>query len=205
MEQQEYQPKPTLTDRLRQWTKPVIDPVVTFLARLGVSPDMLTLLGFFAHFLFAYLIAIGEMRWAAVAIVFLAPLDAWMEHCPASWGASRACLAPSLIRRWIDWRKLSCLAASSTMPIRLRITPSWWRWPIWPSPVRSWSVTHVRVPSLWDMRPRSACSVVERYVVLVVFLFLNLPEVALGILAFFTYFTFFQRMYSVWQQSRSQE
>ena len=43
---------------------------------------------------------------------------------------------------------------------------------------------------------------VERYVVLVIFLALAMPQFALPILAFFTYFTFFQRMYAVWKQSR---
>ena len=43
---------------------------------------------------------------------------------------------------------------------------------------------------------------VERYVVMVVFLALGWPHIALVILAAFTYFTFFQRMWSVWKQSR---
>ena len=43
---------------------------------------------------------------------------------------------------------------------------------------------------------------VERYVVLVVCLALGLPHIALPILAAFTYFTFFQRMFAVWKQSR---
>jgi hypothetical protein len=43
---------------------------------------------------------------------------------------------------------------------------------------------------------------VERYVVLVVLLALGRPHIALIILALFTYVTFFQRMASVWRQSR---
>ena len=43
---------------------------------------------------------------------------------------------------------------------------------------------------------------VERYVVLVIFLALAMPHIALPILAAFTYFTFFQRMFAVWKQSR---
>ena len=43
---------------------------------------------------------------------------------------------------------------------------------------------------------------VERYVVLVVFLALEMPHIALVIVAALTYFTFFQRMWAVWKQSR---
>jgi CDP-diacylglycerol--glycerol-3-phosphate 3-phosphatidyltransferase len=42
---------------------------------------------------------------------------------------------------------------------------------------------------------------VERYTVIMFFLVLNLPQVALVILAVFTYITLFQRMFHVWQQT----
>jgi CDP-diacylglycerol--glycerol-3-phosphate 3-phosphatidyltransferase len=69
--------KPTLTDFLRANTTFIIDPVVDFLARFRLSPDTLTVAGMAAHFLFAWLIAIGQMRWAAVAMFFIVPLDAF--------------------------------------------------------------------------------------------------------------------------------
>ena len=68
--------KVTLTDLMRGWAKPIIDPIVTFLARYRLGPDFLTVTGMAFHFLFAWLIAIGQMQWAAVAIFFLGPLDA---------------------------------------------------------------------------------------------------------------------------------
>ena len=66
----------TLTDQLRLRTKFIIDPVVDVLARYKLGPDFLTVLGFLTHILFAYLIAIGEFPWAAVAIALMSPLDA---------------------------------------------------------------------------------------------------------------------------------
>jgi CDP-diacylglycerol--glycerol-3-phosphate 3-phosphatidyltransferase len=42
---------------------------------------------------------------------------------------------------------------------------------------------------------------VERYIVIIVSLALNLPEYGLIILAVGTYFTTFQRMYHVWKQT----
>ena len=68
--------KPTLTDLLRANTTWFIDPIVTFLARFKLSPDALTIAGMLSHFLFAWLIANGELLWAGVAIFFIAPLDA---------------------------------------------------------------------------------------------------------------------------------
>jgi hypothetical protein len=44
---------------------------------------------------------------------------------------------------------------------------------------------------------------VERYAVMMFFLVLNLPQVALIILAVFTYFTMGQRMLHVWRQSNA--
>jgi len=62
--------KKTLTDQLRARTASIIDPIVTFLARLGVSPDLLTILGMLLHFFFAWLIATGEFFWAGIHIRF---------------------------------------------------------------------------------------------------------------------------------------
>ena len=45
--------RPTLTDQLRVRTHFIIDPVVTTMARFKLSPDLLTVLGFLTHILFA--------------------------------------------------------------------------------------------------------------------------------------------------------
>ncbi|KPK10528.1 MAG: hypothetical protein AMJ56_07800, partial [Anaerolineae bacterium SG8_19] len=68
--------KKTLTDQLRARSVGIIDPIVTFLAQVGVSPDLLTILGMLLHFLFAWLIASGEFFWAGIAIFIFVPLDA---------------------------------------------------------------------------------------------------------------------------------
>jgi CDP-diacylglycerol--glycerol-3-phosphate 3-phosphatidyltransferase len=205
MEPQPLQPKPTLTDRLRLVAQPVIDPIVTALARLGVSPDLLTVLGFLAHFLFAYLIAIGEMRWAAVAILVLAPLDALdgalSRKLNRQQGAFGAFFDSTLDRlaeivlfggflfyfyqagdQWMV--ALAYLAATGSLMV---------------------SYARARAESLGYEAKVGILSRVERYAVLIIFLFFNLPQIALGILALFTYITFFQRMVSVWRQSRPQE
>lgn len=204
MEPQPLQPKPTLTDRLRLVVAPVIDPIVTFLARIGVSPDLLTVLGFLAHFLFAYLIAIGQMRWAAAAILLLAPLDALDGALSRKLGRTQGAFGAffdSTLDRLAEivlfggflyyfymagepWLvALTYLAATGSLMV---------------------SYARSRAEALGYEAKVGVLSRVERYAVLIIFLFLNLPQVAVGILAFFTYFTFFQRMVSVWRQSRPQ-
>ncbi len=64
------------------------------------------------------------------------------------------------------------------------------------------SYARSRAEALGYQAKMGVLSRVERYLVLVVFLALELPQIALPILAAFTYFTFFQRMFAVWKQSR---
>ena len=65
------------------------------------------------------------------------------------------------------------------------------------------SYTRARAESLGLDAKIGVLSRVERYAVMMLFLVLNLPHVALIILAIFTYFTAFQRMFHVWKQTRS--
>ena len=46
------------------------------LARLHVSPDLLTLIGLLAHVLFAWLIINEQFLYAGIAIMIFSPLDA---------------------------------------------------------------------------------------------------------------------------------
>lgn len=193
--------KPTLTDTLRVRTKPLIDPVVGFLNRIGMSPDTITVIGFLLHFLFAYLIAIGQMRWAGVAIALFSPLDALdgslarlQGRAPGGFGA----FLDSTLDRLAEivlfagfvyyfesqgqtlWVMLSYFALGGSLMV---------------------SYSRSRAESLGFQAKEGLLSRVERYVVLIVFLILNLPQVALAILAAFTYVTFFQRMVVVYRQA----
>lgn len=205
MEQQQTPPKPTLTDRLRVITKPVIDPIVTFLARLGVSPDAITILSFLAHFLFAYLIAIGEMRWAAVVILLLAPLDALDGALSRKLGRVQGAFG-AFFDSTLDRLAEIVLYGGFLVYFYQNGDNPWFMALAYLAATGSLMVSYARAraESLGYEAKVGVLSRVERYAVLIVFLFLNLPAVALGILAFFTYFTLFQRMFAVWRQSRPQ-
>ncbi len=192
----------TLTDRLRLRTKFIIDPVVDLLARFRLGPDFLTVLGFLTHILFAWLIAMGEFRWAGVAIAVLSPLDALDGALARKLGRKQggfgAFLDSSLDRLaeivlfggfiyyyyvQVDPAMLAVayLAVSGSLMV---------------------SYARSRAEALGFQAKMGILSRVERYVVLVVFLLLELPHIALMIIAVLTYFTFFQRMWAVWKQSR---
>lgn len=196
------QAKPTLTDTLRVRTRPFIDPIVTFMARIGLSPDLLTVIGFLFHILFGYLIAIGEFRWAAVAIALLSPLDAFDGSLARKLGRPSGGFGAFLDSTLDRLAEIALYAGfiyyfyqqgNQTMVFvtYLAVTGS-----------LMVSYARARAESLGLTAKEGLLSRVERYVVLIVFLLLNLPQWALVILAAFTYLTFFQRMFGVWRQTR---
>jgi len=201
-QEQPITPRPTLTDQLRVRTHFIIDPVVTTLARYKLSPDLLTVLGLLTHLVFAYLIARGEFRWAALAIAALSPLDALDGALARKLGRKQggfgAFLDSSLdrlaeIALYGGFIYYYYVAGNALM---LTITYLAATGSLMVSYARS------RAEALGFQAKMGVLSRVERYVVLVAFLALGMPQIALTILAAFTYFTFFQRMYAVWKQSR---
>ena len=56
----------TLTDQLRGATRFIIDPIVSFLAWLGISPNMITVAGFLIHIPIAWFLSQGQWRLKAI-------------------------------------------------------------------------------------------------------------------------------------------
>lgn len=194
----------TLTDFLRARTKFIIDPIVTFLARFHLSPDFLTVAGMLAHFFFAWLVSIGQMQWAAVAIFFIAPLDAFdgalarkLGRKQQGWGAfldstldriAEIILFGGFILFYVRADDALMLGVAY-----LAITGS-----------LMVSYARARAEALGFSCKVGILGRVERYMVLTAFLVFNLPHVALIILAVMTYVTVAQRMYHVWRQANYQ-
>ncbi len=191
----------TLTDFMRANTKFIIDPVVTYLARYRFSPDALTVVGMLSHFLFAWLIAEGHMTWAAVAIFAIAPLDAFdgalarkLGRKQGGFGAfldstldrlAEIILFGGFILFYVNEENALMLGIAY-----LAITGS-----------IMVSYARARAEALGYNCKVGIASRVERYFVMIGFLFFNLPDVALIILAAATYITLGQRMYHVWLQA----
>ncbi|MFQ5436281.1 MAG: CDP-alcohol phosphatidyltransferase family protein [Anaerolineae bacterium] len=195
----------TLTDFLRVKTVFIIDPIVTFMARVGISPDFLTVVGMLTHFGFAWLIANGRFQMAAVAMFFLVPLDALDGSLARKLGRVQGgfgAFLDSTLDRFAEIILFGGFIAFYTRQgdelmlalAYIAITGS-----------IMVSYTRSRAESLGFSAKIGILSRVERYAVMMFFLVLKAPHVALIILAVFTYFTAFQRMFHVWRQAAEKD
>jgi CDP-diacylglycerol--glycerol-3-phosphate 3-phosphatidyltransferase len=69
-------PRKTFTDYLRLWFKWVLDPIGGFLNRLGLTPNMVTMLGLLGNTVGAIYLARGEMLTGGIWIALMTPVDA---------------------------------------------------------------------------------------------------------------------------------
>jgi CDP-diacylglycerol--glycerol-3-phosphate 3-phosphatidyltransferase len=68
--------KKTFTDYLRLWFKWVLDPLGGFFNRLGLTPNMMTMLGLLGNSVGAYYLARGEMLTGGILVLLMTPIDA---------------------------------------------------------------------------------------------------------------------------------
>ena len=68
--------KKTFSDYLRLWFKWVIDPIAGFLNSLGLTPNMMTILGLIGNTVGAFYLARGEMLTGAIFVLIMTPIDA---------------------------------------------------------------------------------------------------------------------------------
>src|SRR6188474_2820184 len=68
--------KKTFTDYLRLWFKWFLDPLGGFFNRLGITPNMMTMLGLIGNSIGAYYLARGEMLTGGLFVLLMTPIDA---------------------------------------------------------------------------------------------------------------------------------
>lgn len=66
----------TFTDYLRLWFKWVLDPLGGFFNRLGLTPNMMTMLGLLGNIVGAYYLARGELMTGGILVAVMTPIDA---------------------------------------------------------------------------------------------------------------------------------
>jgi CDP-diacylglycerol--glycerol-3-phosphate 3-phosphatidyltransferase len=66
----------TFTDYLRLWFKWVLDPLGGFFNRLGLTPNMVTMLGLAGNAVGAYFLGRGEMLTGGLLVLIMTPVDA---------------------------------------------------------------------------------------------------------------------------------
>lgn len=65
-----------LTDRVRQWSRGVIDPIVRLVSRTGISPNGVTVIGFLLMVVVGLVLSQGYLRLAGVLLIVAAFFDA---------------------------------------------------------------------------------------------------------------------------------
>ena len=65
-----------LTNRVRQWSRGIIDPVARFVGRTGLSPNSVTLIGFVLMVIVGFVLSQGYLQLAGVLLIVAAVFDA---------------------------------------------------------------------------------------------------------------------------------
>jgi CDP-diacylglycerol--glycerol-3-phosphate 3-phosphatidyltransferase len=197
--------KQTLTDVLRVRTFFIVDPVVTFLARHEVSPNLLTIVGMLAHFVVAWLIAHGEMQLAGIMLILVAPLDALDGSLARKLGRQAGGFGAFLDSTLDRLAEIVLFGGflfyyGRTGQELLMVTAY-----IGISGSLMVSYARARAESLGYSCRIGILSRVERYTVLTVLLLLGRPDIGLVAIATFAYITVAQRVFHVWQQTLRDE
>lgn len=195
----------TFTDFARANTRFVIEPIVTLLARLGISPDFITVLGLVAHVLFAWLIVNEYLLLAGIAVAILSPLDALdgalsrkLGRKQGGFGAffdstldriAEIVLFGSLVFYFMQ----SSLAQSQWLVLLTYLALSG---------SLMVSYTRSRAETLGYSCKVGIFSRVERYICIIVFLLLTRPDWLVIVLAIGTWVTVAQRVAHVWRQAQ---
>ncbi len=66
----------TFTDYLRLWFKWVLDPLGRLFLRLGLTPNMVTMLGLAGNTVGAYFLARGDLLTGGILVAVMTPIDA---------------------------------------------------------------------------------------------------------------------------------
>ena len=194
----------TLTDQMRVRFKGLVDPIGAFLNRLGLTPNMMTVLGLIGNTIGAVFLALGHMTIGGLIILLMGPVDALdgtmarLRGEPSEFGAfvdsvtdrySELIIFGGLLYFYAeqgDWllAVLVYLAAAGSVLV---------------------SYTRARAQSMGYETKVGILTRVERYLVLAPLLVFNLPYVAVWIIAILTNITALQRILDVRRQVYKKE
>lgn len=194
----------TLTQYLREIFAGIVTPIAAFLNRIGLTPNMVTLIGLLGQVIAAVVCAMGYMTWGGIILIIAAPMDfldgtlARLRGTPTRFGA----FFDSVTDRYaelaifggiffyyaqrLDW--LACglvyLAAAGSLMV---------------------PYVRARAEGVGFEAKIGILSRVERYLVLVPLLVFNQPFWAMAILAVFSNITAIQRIFHVRGQALKEE
>lgn len=196
-------PPKTFTDFMRARFKGLIEPVGAFLNKIGILPNTMTLIGLAGQIGAAVLLGFGYIRWGGLALLVMAPMDALdgtmarLRGKPSRFGG----FLDSVVDRYAE---LILFAGLLVHFVRLE------QWlPVVLTYVAAAgsvmvSYSRARGETLGFNVKVGLLTRVERYIVIIACLLLNLPQVAIWILAILTNVTAIQRVLAVYKQAAEQ-
>jgi CDP-diacylglycerol--glycerol-3-phosphate 3-phosphatidyltransferase len=186
----------TFTDQMRKRFKGLLDRIGGVLNRWGLMPNTMTIIGLIGNTIGAYFLATGQMTIGGIIILLMGPVDALdgtmarLRGEPSEFGAfvdsvtdrySELVIFGALLIYYVTqgdvlYAVLAYLAAAGAVLV---------------------SYTRARAQSLGYETKVGILTRFERYLVLAPCLVLNIPQVALWILAVLANLTAIQRIWDV--------
>lgn len=188
---------------LRQVFKAPLEKIASFLLKIGLVPNHITILGLLGNIAAAILIARGELLWAGLTAGLMAPLDALdgamarARGCPGKFGA----FFDSTIDRYDELLLLGGLIfyffrQTSLLGVMLTFAAA------------AGSVlvpyARARAEALGMEASVGILTRVGRAIILILGLLIKQPLISVGIIALFANITAIQRFVCVWKQSKTQ-
>jgi CDP-diacylglycerol--glycerol-3-phosphate 3-phosphatidyltransferase len=193
--------KKTFTDYMRVWFKGILDPIAGVLNQVGITPNMMTMLGLLMNVAAAYFLSQGQMFLGGLLVLIGGPFDALdgtmarLRGEASDFGAFVDSVTDRYSELFIlgglsfyfsqqnDWLSvMACyIAAAGSVMV---------------------SYTKARASSLNFNADVGILTRVERYLVLAPLLLFNLPLPAIWIVAVFANVTALQRIWKVRRQAR---
>ena len=186
----------TFTDYLRLWFKWVLDPLGAFFNRLGLTPNMMTMLGLLGNAVGAYYLAMGNMLTGGLIVLIMTPIDALdgtmarLRGEPSDFGA----FVDSVSDRYSE-----LIIYAGLLYHFLNVGDTLGGMLVFGAAAGSVLVSYVkaRAEGLGYGAKVGILTRVERYLVLAPSLVFNLLYIGLGIIAIFANITAIQRIWFV--------
>jgi CDP-diacylglycerol--glycerol-3-phosphate 3-phosphatidyltransferase len=194
----------TLTDQMRVRFKGLLDTIGTFLNRLGINPNTLTMIGLAGNFIGALFLAQGKFLIGGLIILSMGPVDALdgtmarLRGEPSEFGG----FVDSVVDRYselIIYGGLLVYYVNADDPLLVSLT--------FIAAAGSFLVPYVRARAegLGFTAKVGILTRMERFLILTPSLVLSIPWLGIGIVALFANITAFQRIFSVRKQAREME
>ena len=193
-----------ISERVRKWTNGIVTPIARAIARTGISPNTLTILGFLLYLGVAYVLAKGWFFWGGISIIFASLFDtldgavARVSNRVSRFGAfldsnldrfSEALMYFGLLLYYMHHgTTVNLILVYATIVGSLMV-----------------SYARARAEGIGVECKEGLLSRFERLAILVIALVLDAVPLALWVLAILTNLTAFQRMYYVWRKTEQKQ